>query len=100
MKNKFKVNVWQGPDKVVQEQMLDSIFVRYKRKKYKVSDLLEFFAEEIEVLENNQCNPNTACLFLLEEELYYKSINAMVEIEAEMAALRCCPEEEEDDKRD
>ena len=58
---------------------------KYKRKKWLLTDLLEHLAERIEELEQNQCVPSAACVFLLEEDMYEKGLEVADKIAIEMA---------------
>jgi hypothetical protein len=77
LKNTKKVKVWPGPDQIAHAQILDGIKVRYNKKKYSAGELLEAMAARIEELEDNQCKPGAACIFMAEEEIYHRCIEQM-----------------------
>jgi hypothetical protein len=51
----------------------DRRFVRYKRKKWLIKDLLESLAQQVKELEANQCEPTTKCIFIGREKLIEKA---------------------------
>lgn len=44
-------------------------FIKYKRKKWSIMELLEFLIEENDQLKKNQCHPSAKCLFDVETHL-------------------------------
>ena len=48
--------------------------VLWRNKEWPISELLEFLAQKVKVLEKNQCKPRTRCLFKAEEYLDNKYI--------------------------
>ena len=58
MKKNPKVTLWHKHNKN-REEIFQALYVRYKRKKWLLTDLLEHLAEVAE----NPCVPDTGCLF-------------------------------------
>ena len=78
MKKTQRVRVW--PKQGLTDVALDAIFVKYKRKKWRLSELLEFLAEEAE----HKCNVETACLFKAREYVEGLALSEIEKMELEL----------------
>ena len=83
-KTKQRVRLWFKHNEE-RESAYNGLYVRYKRKKWLAKDLFEYLTEQVELLEEQQCVPKTACLFLLEENLYQKGLIEVDKIATEIA---------------
>jgi len=73
---------------IVTIEDLETINVRYKKKKWAVRDLLEHLAEEVKRLEESQCKPNGGCLYLMRESLYDRCYSVMEDMAGQLAVER------------